>query len=69
MLDQKPTSDLVGLSLETGKQLFDIATDSKYRFYPSTLSTLNDGKAFIFGEFFDPNSNIIKDKSKGFAFW
>jgi len=69
MLDQKPTSDLVGLSLETGKQLFEVATDSKYRFYPSTLSTLNDGSAFIFGEFFDPNANIAKDKSKGFAFW
>jgi hypothetical protein len=69
MLDQKPTSNLVGLSLETGKQLFEVATDSKYRFYPSTLSKLNDGNAFIFGEFFDPNANIAKDKSKGFAFW
>ncbi len=69
MLDQKPESNLVGLSLETGKQLFDIKTDSKYRFYPATLSSLNDGSAFIFGEFFDPNANIIKDKSKGFGFW
>ena len=69
MMDQKPESSLVGLSLETGKQLFEIATDSKYRFYPATLSSLNDGSAFIFGEFFDPNANIVKDKSRGFAFW
>lgn len=68
-LDQKPDATLVGLSLETGKQLFEIATDSKYRFYPASLSSLNDGSAFIFGEYFDPNANIVKDKSKGFAFW
>lgn len=69
IMDQKPESSLVGLSLETGKPLFEIGTDSKYRFYPSSLSTLNDGSSFLFGEFFDQNANVIKDKSKGFAFW
>lgn len=69
IMDQKPESSLVGLSLETGKPLFEIGTDSKYRFYPSSLSTLNDGSSFLFGEFFDQNGNVIKDKSKGFAFW
>jgi hypothetical protein len=68
-LDQKPESVLVGLSLETGKQLFEMPTDSKYRFYPGTMSALNDGSAFIFGEYYDPNANVAKDKSKGFAFW
>jgi hypothetical protein len=68
-MDQKPESSVVGLSLETGKQVFEISTDSKYRFYPVTLSSLNDGSAFIFGEFFDPGANVAKDNSKGFAFW
>ncbi len=68
-LDQKPDSRLVGLSLETGKQLFDISTDSKYRFFPVTISSLNNGDAFIFGQFFDPDANIAKDNSRGFGFW
>ena len=33
------------------------------------MSVLNDGKAYIYGEYFDLNDNIAKDKSKGFAFW
>ena len=69
MMDQKPDSYITGLDLETGKQLFEKPTDSKYRFYPASLSTLNDGKAYIYGEYFDLNGNISKDKSLGFAFW
>lgn len=68
-MDQKPDSRLVGLSLESGKQLFDISTDTKYRFFPTTLSSLNNGDAFIFGEFFDPDANIVKANSRGFGFW
>ena len=69
MMDQKPESSIIGLDLETGKQIFERATDSKYRFYPASLSLLNDGKAYIYGEYFDQNANIAKDKSLGFAFW
>jgi hypothetical protein len=67
--DQKPDSYIIGLDLETGKQVFEKPTDAKYRFYPASLSVLNDGKAYIYGEYFDLNDNIAKDKSKGFAFW
>lgn len=69
MMDQKPESSIIGLDLETGKQVFEKPTDSKYRFYPASLSQLNDGKAYIYGEYFDANANIAKDKSLGFAFW
>ena len=69
MMDQKPESSIVGLNLETGKQVFEISTDAKYRFYPASMSLLNDGKAYIYGEYFDVNGNIAKDKSLGFAFW
>lgn len=68
-LDQRPESTIIGLSLENGKKLFEISTDSKYRFYPSTMSVLNEGEAYIYGEFFDLNDNIMKAKSKGFGFW
>jgi len=68
-MDQKPDSRLVGLSLESGKLLFDISTDSKYRFFPVTVSSLNNGNGYIFGEFFDPDANIAKDNSRGFGFW
>jgi hypothetical protein len=67
--DQKPDSYILGLSLETGKKLFEKPTDSKFRFYPASLSLVNDGEAYIYGEYFDLNDNIMKDKSKGFAFW
>jgi hypothetical protein len=66
--DQKPDSYIVGLNLETGKQLFEKPTDAKYRFYPASLSVMNGGKAYLYGEFFDLNGNIIKDNSLGFAF-
>ena len=69
MMDQKPESSIIGLDLETGKQLFENSTDSRYRFYPASISILNNGKAYIYGEYFDLNGNISKDKSLGFAFW
>ncbi len=70
MMDQKPDSYLVGLDLETGKQLFEKSTEQgKFKFYPASMSIVNDGKAYIFGEYFNPNGNIFKDKSLGFGFW
>lgn len=69
VFDQKPESVVVGLDLETGKQLFEKSTDSKYRFYPASMSQTNTGEAFIYGEYYDVNGNIAKDKSLGFAFW
>jgi hypothetical protein len=69
VFDQKPESVIVGLDLETGKKLFEKSTDSKYRFYPASMSQMNNGQAYIYGEFFDVNGNIAKDKSLGFAFW
>ena len=67
--DQKPDSYVLGLSLETGKKLFEKPTDSKFRFYPASMVQVNGGKAYLFGEYFDVDGNIMKDKSKGFAFW
>ena len=67
--DQKPDSYVLGLSLETGKKLFEVPTDAKFRFYPASMVQVNGGKAYLFGEYFDVDGNIMKDKSKGFAFW
>jgi hypothetical protein len=69
IMDGKPESSIVGLNLETGKQLFEKSTDGKFRFYPATMSIMNDGKGYLYGEYFDLNGNISKDKSVGFAFW
>ncbi len=69
MMDAKPESSVIGLNLETGKQIFEKTTDSKYRFYPASMSTMNDSKGYLYGEYFDANANIAKDKSLGFAFW
>jgi hypothetical protein len=70
MMDGNPESSIVGLSLENGKQVFEKSTEQgKYKFYPASMSIMNDGKAILFGEYFNPNGNIAKDKSLGFAFW
>jgi hypothetical protein len=69
LFDQKPESVVVGLDLETGKQLFEKSTDSKYRFYPASMSLTNTGQSVIYGEYYDADANIAKDKSLGFAFW
>jgi hypothetical protein len=70
MMDQKPESFIVGLDLETGKQLFEKSTDqAKYKFYPANLLKLADGRAYIFGEYFNPDGNMLKDNSLGFSFW
>lgn len=70
MMDGNPESSIVGLNLETGKQLFEKSTEQgKFKFYPASMSVMNSGKAIIFGEYFKPNGNIVKDKSLGFAFW
>jgi hypothetical protein len=68
-MDQKPDSYILGLNLETGKKVFEKPTDSKFRFYPASLSLVNEGKAYLYGEYFDVDANIMKDKSKGYAFW
>jgi len=69
MSDGNPESYVIGLNLETGKQVFEKPTDQgKYKFYPASMSVVNNGKAVLFGEYFNPNGNIVKDKSLGFAF-
>lgn len=68
-LDQKPESYVMGLDIETGKVVFDNSTEkSKYKFFPASMFVMN-GTAYMFGEYFDPNENIFKAKSNGFAFW
>lgn len=68
--DSKPESFLVGLDLQTGRQLFEKPTDDgKFKFYPASMTILADSTAYVFGEYFNPNGNILKDKSLGFAFW
>jgi hypothetical protein len=69
MMDAKPDSYLTGLDMATGKLLFEKSTYyDKYKFYPASMSVLNTGKAYVFGEYFEANANIVKDKSLGFAF-
>jgi len=61
---------ITGLSLETGKILFEIPAEQEdYQFFPTNLINLQDGKIYLFGEYFDKNDNVLKDNSRGFAFW
>ncbi|MFY7899165.1 MAG: DUF6770 family protein, partial [Chitinophagaceae bacterium] len=70
VFDRNPDSYIIGISLQTGKQLFMKNTITpKVTFYPQSLSVLNDGKAYIYGEYFNAGGNLMKDHSAGFAFW
>ncbi len=67
--DGNPESFLVGLSLENGKLLFEKSTDlTNNKFYPASLSVVNQGKIYLYGEYFKPKDNIMKDNSLGFGF-
>jgi hypothetical protein len=67
-LDQKLDSYVLGFDLETGKKLFQVTTDGKQRFYPTSMAVFN-GKPYMYGEYFAEGGNILKGKSKGFGFW
>lgn len=68
-LDNKPESVIIGLSLDNGKKVFEKKSDfSNKRFYPASLSTLENGEAILFGEYFGSGGNILTDKSQGFGF-
>jgi len=59
---------IIGLSLETGKVLFEITTFRlKNKVLPFNMSEIN-GKAFIYGQYLAPNGNLLTDNSIGFAF-
>jgi hypothetical protein len=69
LFDRNPDSYILGLSLENGKLLFQKSTSEwKFNFLPMSMSVLNNGKAYLYGEYFDKGANVLKDKSKGFAF-
>ena len=42
---------MIGLNMETGKKIFEKPTDSKFRFYPASMSLINEGKAYVFGKY------------------
>jgi hypothetical protein len=67
--DGNPDSYLIGLSMTDGKKIFEKPTDkAKNKFYPTNLFTLNDGRAVLFGEYFESDANVMKGKSLGFCF-
>lgn len=65
----KPEVFIVGLDLKTGKELFKTPTDSKYKILPKGLKILNDGSAYLYGDYYKLNTDINKDKALGFALW
>jgi hypothetical protein len=66
--DGRPEFYIIGLDLETGRQLFQRPTDAEYKFNPVNISVLN-GNAYIFGEYYNLNDNIMKAKSLGLGVW
>jgi hypothetical protein len=69
MFDRNPDMHLVSIDINTGKTVFDKPTDqAKYKFMPTVSYNIN-GVPLMYGEYFDLDQSIVKDKSKGMAFW
>jgi len=59
---------IVGLSLETGKLLFEKQTlGLKNKIIPTNMSELN-GRKYIYGQYLARNGDILKDNTVGFGF-
>ena len=65
----KPEIFIVGLDLNTGKELFKKPGDSKYKILPKGLKILNDGNGYLYGSYYNLGADINKDKAVGFALW
>lgn len=67
----KMTSQLVGLNFRTKKKAFELdESNGEYKLLPSGVATITGRSGFILmGSYFNQDDNIVKDPSKGIAFY
>ncbi len=66
---ENPEVFLVGLDLKTGRELFKKPADAKNRILAKGIKILKDGEPYLYGSYYKPNADLIKDKPLGFALW
>jgi hypothetical protein len=62
---------LLGLDLQTGKKVFEMSTEGDdYKFYPMNISAIRGKSEFLLmGTYYDSDSRVAKDASRGIASW
>lgn len=71
LMSGKTESGLVGLNIETGKQMFNIQTvDKQYELAPMNVTPLQSGSGFlVMGPYYNNGDDVAKAKSQGLAIW
>lgn len=66
-----PHSWLLGLSMHTGKKVFEMSTEGDdYKFYPMNASTIMGKSEFLLlGTYYNSSDKIMKDASVGLGSW
>jgi hypothetical protein len=72
MMSKEVESTLLGISLETGKKVFEKRTqDGKYKLYPMNISALRENKNefLLIGPYYEGTDKINNDKTEGLGVW
>ena len=69
MMSNKMESSLLGISLITGRKIFEVPTETgEYKYFPLSISTLNGRSDFlVLGTYYDLDDNVMKDKTLGIS--
>lgn len=65
----KPSVFLVGLDLNTGKELFKRPASGKFKIIAKGLKVSNKGTCYLYGSYYSLNADLKQDKPDGFALW
>jgi hypothetical protein len=68
----KYESWLLGISLAKGNTVFEFQTENKdkFNFMPMNVATISGQDGFVLsGPYFNPDDNVLKDKSLGMGIW
>jgi hypothetical protein len=69
LMSNKLESSLLGINVDNGKKLFDIADDAtKYKFLPLNISALNgSNNILLMGTYYDKDDRVMKNATMGIA--
>lgn len=71
MTSKDVMSNLVGINLQTGRKVFEVATQEKgNKMFPMNVSAMADGsKYLVMGPYYSSDDRILQDQSEGIAIW
>lgn len=71
MMSKETESSLLGISLETGKKVFEVRTqEGSKALYPMNISQMAGRSEFlVIGPYYNANDKILQDKTEGLGVW